>query len=116
MPSPSDWGTCGVFRPVQFSVIVGGQPVAGGVVFEPAAFLPDPGEALEQRAEQWVLVLAMPDQRPGAESAALIARRARRLPKPEDRLGDRRAARGAAHLLRDCRLRRVVFLGCRRAG
>ena len=31
-------------------------------------------------------------------------------------LGDRRAARGAAHLLRECRLRRVVLLGCRRAG
>lgn len=68
LPSTSGWGTSGVFRPVQFSVIVGGQPVAGGVVFELAAFLPDPGEALEQRAEQWVLVLAVPDQRPGVET------------------------------------------------
>jgi len=57
-----------VFQPVQFSVIVGGQPVTGGVVFEPATFLPDLGEALEQRAEQWVLVLAVPDQRPGVKT------------------------------------------------
>ena len=50
--------------------------------------------------------------------AALIAQQARRLPQPEDQPGSGNgcAARGAAHFFRDCRLRRVVLLGCCRAG
>lgn len=42
--------------------VVSGQPVAGGVVFEPPTLVPDLGEPLQERAEQWVLVLVAPDQ------------------------------------------------------
>ena len=60
--------------------------------------------------------------RGGARAAARIRRPAaliaQRLPPPEDQpgSGNRYAARGAAQLFRGFRLRRVVLLGCCRAG
>lgn len=37
--------------------VVSGQPVTGGVVFEPPPLLAHLSKALEERAEQWVLVI-----------------------------------------------------------
>ena len=57
-----------VLKTLEFGLIMGGQPVTGGVVFEPPPPEPGLGEAPEQCAQQRMPILAEPDQRPRVQT------------------------------------------------
>jgi hypothetical protein len=83
-----------VLKSLEFGLIVGGQPVAGGVVFEPPPPEPGLGEAPEQRAQQRVPILAEPDQRPRIQGSRVGERNRAdpRVPGQRDLGGQQREA------------------------